>query len=202
MNYATDEINRFTILVINDSIKNNVINEIDDNDLFEVVRNNNGEIQLVSYNTKNVNKLLALITSSITENFNLLENGEYIKTNLSNDFFRLYDDNLLESGIICKIPFGAFWNNSLLSNVGPKIPVKFNIIGNISSSIETNIKEYGINNALLEVNVKVKVNTRVNLPFISDMITVTSSVPISIKVIQGTIPDYYLGGLRSTFGDY
>ena len=64
--------------------------------------------------------------------------------------------------------------------------------------MKTNIKEYGINNALLEVSILVEVNMRVNLPFVSDNISISSSLPVSVKLIQGTIPDFYNGMLQSS----
>ena len=194
LNYAEDEVTRFVTLVINDSINEDIIEEIDDNDLFELIRNKDGEIQLVSYNTINVNILLNKISLIIQENLKLYEIG---KSNLDNVN---YDDELLKHGIICEIPFGIFLNSSLLSNIGPKIPVKFNLLGDVNTNVVTNIKEYGINNALLEVSIEITVNIRVNLPFISNTITVNNVMPISMKIIQGNIPKYYGGGITSSFG--
>jgi len=39
----------------------------------------------------------------------------------------------------------------LLSNLGPKIPVKFDLVGEVIINIETKITNYGINNAMMEI---------------------------------------------------
>lgn len=200
MVYAEDEIRRIISIVVNDSINNEYIDKLDNDNIFEIVRSNNGDIQLVNYNTKNVNSLLNEISLIIQEKLKLLEIGDINKLEISDSVLSNYDINLLKNGIVCEIPFGAFSKSSLISNVGPKIPVKFKLLGDVNTGIDTVIKEYGINNAFLEVYIEVSVNVRVHLPFISDKIVVSDRMPISMKIIQGNIPEYYAGSIRSTFG--
>lgn len=197
--YAEDEIIRITNLVVNYSINDDTFGELVDDKIFEIVRNDSGEIQLISYNTKNVNVLLNSIAIMIQKNLKAIEDGNIKFLDLEGSYFSEFEDDLLKDGIVCEIPFGAFFNNNLLSNMGPKIPVRFNMLGSVNTDLKTNVKEYGINNALLQVSIEVSVNMRVNLPFVSDKITVTSSLPISVKMIQGTIPDFYNGMLQSSF---
>lgn len=198
--YAEDEITRIITVIVNDSINNEIIESIDDSQIFEIVRNNDGEIQLVSYNAKVVNILLNNFALIVQDNLKLLQNGEIEYLDISNSVLRDYDVNLLDKGIICEIPFGAFSKSSLISNVGPRIPVKFSLLGDVSTNIITDVKEYGINNALLKVSIEIIVNARVNLPFISNKISVVNSMPISMKIIQGSIPNFYTGGFTSSFG--
>jgi len=110
-----------------------------------------------------------------------------------------YDKENLKKGIVFKIPSGVVFNNSLLANVGPKIPVRFTLIGDVLSGVNTNVTNYGINNALLEVNVNIKLTLKVILPIASKEVNVETNVPIAIKMIQGSVPDYYSNGLNSDF---
>jgi len=199
MTYAEDEIRRLTTLVVNDSVNNDFFDELEDEKIYNIIKDDSGEIKLLTFNTKNVNIWLNSISIMIQNNLKAIENGDLDFLKLEESFINSYDGNLLKEGIICEIPFGAFLNNSLISNIGPKIPVKFNLLGNVNTELKTNVKEYGINNALLEVSVEVSVDMRVNLPFVSNKITITSSLPISVKMIQGTIPDFYNGMLQSSF---
>lgn len=198
--YANDEVTRLVTLIINDSVNNEMIEELDEDKIFEVVRNNDGEIQLISYNTKNVNILLNSIAVVIQNNLRAIENGDIDFLQLSDSYYNEFDIDLLKEGFICEIPFGVFSNSSMLSNIGPKIPVKITLIGDVQTNLISDVKEYGINNALLEVSIEVIVNFRVNLPFISEKITVSSELPISLKIIQGNIPNFYTGGFQNTFG--
>lgn len=197
LNIAEKEVKKLVILVINNSINDDVINEIGNNELFDIVKNNNNEIVLIDYNSMNVNKYLALVVRKVSNNLDLIENGKY---NLLSFDLEGYDNKLLNKGIIANIPFGSLLGLNLLSNVGPRIPVKFNLIKDVSGGIDTKINEYGINNAYMEVLVKVKVNVNINLLFLSRTINIECSVPISMKIIQGNIPNFYTGGINSTFG--
>ena len=199
MTYAEDEIRRLTTLVVNDSVNNDFFDELEDDKIYNIVKSDSGEIQLITYNAKNVNIWLNSISIMIQNNLKAIENGNIEFLNLEGSFISDYDGELLKDGIVCEIPFGALFNNSLISNIGPKIPVRFNLLGNVNTDLKTNIKEYGINNALLEVFILVDVNIRVNLPFVSDNISISSNLPVSVKLIQGTIPDFYNGVLQSSF---
>ena len=138
----------------------------------------------------------------IQDNLKALEMGEFYNLENSSKYLNEYDSELLNQGIICEIPFGAFLENSLISNVGPKIPVKFNLLGEVNTDIRTDVKEYGINNALLEVSIEITVNFRVNLPFVSNIITVNNIIPISMKIIQGSIPNFYTGGFTNSYSNF
>ena len=109
-----------------------------------------------------------------------------------------YDKDLLKKGIIYEIPILAATNSSLLSNIGPRIPVRFYLIGDVTSNVETEVKEYGINNALVKLSIRINVSGRVNLPFVSENVTVDMVIPVSMKIIQGKIPEFYLDGFKST----
>ena len=89
---------------------------------------------------------------------------------------------------------GIISNNVLLSNIGPKIPVKLNLIGNVVSSVETTVKNYGINSALIEIYANVEVTEEVIIPFQTERIKITNNIPIAIKIINGSVPDYYSDG--------
>lgn len=140
-----------------------------------------------------VNNLLSSATKLVEQNLKYLENGNVEKLKLNNNF----DNKKLKKGIIYEMPFGVIFNNSILTNISPKIPVKLNLIGSITSQIDTKITNYGINNALIEVYINLELDLRVILPFVSDKTTVKTSVPVAIKLIQGSVPEYYSNGLSS-----
>ena len=43
----------------------------------------------------------------------------------------------------------------------------------------------------------IKVDTKIILPIISDNLTIECSIPIAMKVVQGTIPNYYINGFTT-----
>ena len=93
---------------------------------------------------------------------------------------------------------GAVFNNSFLANLGPKIPIRFNLVGKIKANLKSTITDYGINNALIETVLHLTLTLKVILPITSEEISVESNVPISMKIISGEVPEYYLNGYNQT----
>ena len=62
-------------------------------------------------------------------------------------------------------------------------------------SIRTELENYGINNALVEINLHIKVTEKVILPVSINELEIELSIPIAIKLVQGNVPSYYLNGL-------
>ena len=58
----------------------------------------------------------------------------------------------------------------------------------------TVIKPYGINNALIEVSIKIEIEQQILLPLVSRRIKVDTNIPVALKIIPGKVPDYYYQG--------
>ena len=184
MDYAISEIRNNSIAIINNAISTELSSF--DNNLMNISKNSQNDIQMVDFNSKLVNSILTDLTKNILIDLKKMETG---KKELS--FGKLYVSNEL----IYSIPLGRATNNIFIANLGPKIPIKLNVVGDIYSNIKTDIREYGINNALVEIMVNVTLTERVIMPFKSNEIKISVNVPISIKLIQGNIPKYYGSGI-------
>ncbi len=193
VDYAEDEVKRLVLLVINTSIGEST-SEVDTDDLFIVRFNDKGEIVLVDFNSKKSSIVLNGITNLIEYNLKNIEEGN---VNKFKKYYSEHNYNLLKKGIVVEIPFGISFNNNFFNNLGPKIPVRISFTRNIETNFRTDVVEYGINNALLKLNIDVKINVRVILPIISDNIDVMFSIPVAMKVIQGQIPSYYMDGFTT-----
>ena len=185
MEYAKVEATKLSSIILNNATKKNIDNFNIEN-LF-IITKEKDNIKTIDFNSKEVNKLLTNITYYIQDYFKKIEEGNLNDLELG----YYYDNNNLKKGIIYEIPIGALSGNSLLTNIGPKIPVKINLYGEIISKIETKITNYGINNALIEVFVNINIKTKVILPFTSEINDIKISIPIAIKLIEGNVPNYY-----------
>ncbi len=194
--YATHESKKIATFLINDAISKKVVEELTTENLFLLTKNDNGEIVSIDFNSVIVNKILSLTTNTVEISLKYVEQGRFEELELSDTLLVQYEDTF-KKGNFYEVPLGVAFNNSLLSNLGPKIPVKINLIGNIISGVETKVTNYGINNAMIEVYVHLQVNLQVILPFLSDTIQIDTLVPIAMKLIQGTVPEYYAGNLSS-----
>ena len=194
LDLASSETEKLATLIINDAVGKQVSDGLDSNLLYNINKDSKGNISSIDFNSITVNKLLTTITSSIELNLKYLEEGRVDLLNVPDSVLVSYDKKDLKKGIIYKIPSGVIFNNTILSNIGPKVPVKLNLVGSITSNIKAKTTNYGINNALIEVYVDIKVALEVILPYTKRKTSVESSIPIALKMIQGSVPSYYSGG--------
>lgn len=198
MNYAELEMRKFSNIIINRAVASELSEGLNIDELFLITRDSSDEIKTIDFNPIVVNKVLTLIAGRIQKNLFYIKEGQFDMLDLPVTFFSDYSIEKLKKGIIFEIPSGVVFQNSLLSNLGPKIPVRLNLVGDIVSNIETRVTNYGINNALIEIMMDVQINEQVILPFTSKQIALKTSVPIAIKLIQGTVPNYYFNGMSKT----
>lgn len=192
--YASMEAKNISTYVMNKAISMHISDIINTDDLFLISKNSNGEISTIDFNPIVVNKVLTTITEVIHSQLNDLKEGNVKDFELPESSY--YSDlRKRNKGVLFEIPSGVIFNNSLLSNLGPKIPVKLSFVGDIVSNIQTKVTNYGINNALIEINLNLKLTEKVILPISIEQVQIELSVPIALKIIQGNIPNYYLNGL-------
>ena len=180
---AESQTRKVVTMVINASCNNVDIGE----NLYAINKDNNGEIKMITYNSFEVTKLINQVTSNIENMISDIENGKI-------DYYGNTENK--ENGVIAEIPFGVIFGNSLLANVGPKIKLRLNLLGDIISNIETEIKPYGINNAYVEVRIHLTVTARIVLPFVSEKVVISNVIPLSMNIVQGNIPEAYISSYK------
>lgn len=198
LNYAEVEMVKLSSYIINKSVSKEISSNIKPEEIYTTVLNNDGEIVSVDFNPISVNKILSTTNNIVQLHLRAVENGDIDFLELPENVYLVEDTKKLKKGIIYEIPIGIITNNVLLSNVGPKIPIRLMPVGSVSSTIETEIKQYGINNALIEIFVSVSVSEKIIMPFNSKTITVSSKIPVAMKIMQGKIPEYYGGTMNSS----
>ena len=198
MDYASLEAKKLSSIIINKAISKHITEKVNSDDLFAITKDGNGEIRSIDFNTALVNKFLTETTNSVQINLRNIEKGNVDALEFSDTILVDYDKKKLEKGIIYEVSSGILVGNPLLANVGPKIPVKINLIGDATSNISTEIKNYGINNALIQVYVNLQINERIILPFYSKPIKVETKAPVALKIVTGAVPKYYGSGLTQS----
>ena len=195
LNYAENETRRIANIIVSKSVDDEILKLIDDD--FFLITKENDVIKLIDFDPVKLNTFLTKIIDKVQTNLKLLENGEIDKLNLGNSELIYYDKEKLKKGVFYEIPMGVIFNNPLLANFGPKVPVKLTLMGEVISNVETKITNYGINNALIETSINLKLTEKVLLPISSKSIDVEYNIPLSLKMIQGNIPKYYFNGIES-----
>ena len=146
-------------------------------DIINYVKNSDDEIIAIDYNMKKSYSILKDISKKIKKgiNDNLMNNTSYIKET-TND------------GIIVYYPIGIASNNIYLNNLGPTIPVKINYLNSVVVGLKTKVSNYGINNVLVEMYLKVTMDDSIIIPLIKDKVTNTYELLLDAKVIMGSVP--------------
>ena len=198
--YSTMLATKFTKYVINASyIKEDF--DITKEKIYEMIQDNDGDIKTIIYDATAVNELLNSITDRVYKTFNNLETGKIkeltVNENIVTNKIHKYKD-----GIILEIPLGIITNNYLLMNLSPNIPVRISLTGEFESEVSTKVEEYGINNALITISVDITVTEQITMPFITEKIKINNKIPISINLVNGKIPNYYLSGFEKSSNLY
>ena len=190
MNYTVSELKVISTRIINKAVNDEISKLKDIQNMIIVTKGNDDEIQVIDFDSVMINGVLKSITENILVSLSSIEEG-------SDDFFsNNYSINEYSGGIVYEVPVGIITDNLFLGNLGPKIPVRLSIIGDVLTNVKTEVKEYGINNALIEISLNVNLTEKVVIPFISETVNVSVDIPISLKLIQGNIPLYYGNSLR------
>ncbi|MBN7743708.1 sporulation protein YunB, partial [Bacillus velezensis] len=145
----------------------------------------NGKVTTMDFNTQMVNSMKAKVTKQLQAHLKEAESNN--KQRETEKGAKTADEIMID------IPLGQVTGNSILGNLGPKIPVRFNLIGDALTDVKTKIKPYGINNALIDISIFVEIKVKVIIPFASKTSVVTNNIPVSIKAIQGEVPQFYNG---------
>lgn len=197
LNHAELEARKLATLVINSAVSKNISNNIKSDEIFLITKDSNNQISTIDFNPSIVNSILTETTALIQKELKKIEDGEIEDVETFNLNY-IGSDKSKKQGIVFEIPSGLVFGNTFFSNLGPKIPIKLNLVGNITSEITTQVTNYGINNALIEIRICIKLTEQVILPLTTNKIEIENNVPIALKLIQGTVPNYYLNGISNS----
>lgn len=195
MSYATLEAKKLSNIIINKAISKHIAEKVSGDNLFDITKDSNGEIKSIDFNTSLVNKFLTETTNSVQINLRNIEKGNIDALEFSDSVLVEYGKENLKQGIIYQISTGTLFHNTILANIGPKIPVRISLVGDATSDISTMVKNYGINNAMINVYVNLKITEKVMLPYYDKEITIKTKVPVAMKIVTGTVPEYYANGI-------
>lgn len=202
IDYAKVEAMKICKYIVNYAVNSKDVSSIDFSNLLVETKDSSGNVLSVDFNSSEVNMALNKITETIISYFKAVENGNLDKIGLSLNLLTNTKISKLKKGVVLEIPIGVISSNAFLTNLGPKIPMKLALTGEVVSYVSTEVNSYGINNALITVYVNVEVSEQVILPLSSDKVTVVQKIPISLKIINGVVPNYYWGNIMGNSSSY
>lgn len=187
---AEMKLQKFTEYFLSQNVGYNMIKDVDIDNILIINENKEGEILYVDYNIKKSYEVLEIISKGLNDLISDLEHGY---------FTNIRDKNIIANnrGLILKLPLFISTNNALFANLGPSIYLNINFIGAILTNISSKITDYGLNNALVELYVTIKIDEKLISPVCEDTFKIEYDVLIASKVINGRVPLAY-GGIIET----
>lgn len=192
--YANVQTTKIAAHVVSKAINSRTSTVLDINEIIEDLPSESDYMLTTKFNTEIINQVRAETTALVKEHLELAEQGDLSQLpDLENVE---YDVNEIQKGdgIVFFVPVAQAMNLPLLGNLGPRVPIRFHIIGNVSSSVNSSFKEFGINNALVEVNIDLEVNVQIIIPFATPQAKIKQRIPVAIGLVRGQVPHIYTQG--------
>lgn len=186
----------FATRTINSAVKST--EDVSFEDLVIMRLDNNGNVSTLGWNSEAVNRALRTATERAEYFLYGMNKGQQIDLEDPDlqqlEFGDTVGELAAKDPTVIEIPLGRVTGNTLLSNLGPKIPVHFELVGSLRSDIIHEIKEFGVNAALFEIYIPVDVNIQIIIPFSTTTAEVSTKVFVDSRVIMGKVPDFYSEG--------
>ncbi|NEU30095.1 sporulation protein YunB [bacterium LRH843] len=167
-----------------------MIQHVNTDELINMKYNENGEISSVGFDTMVYNKVVSEAVHNVEVFMELMERGEVDKLNIEK---KESTDASSMIGVIYMIPLGQAMNNSLLAQVGPKVPVKFTAVGDVAVALNEQIQPVGINNAYIRIAMDLEIHMQIVIPFATKTTRVSTTVPVGMVYVPGKVPQFFGG---------
>ena len=177
LNYGEEQSKKIVTQIITEAVDNNILKKIESNNLYNITKNKDEEIEMIDYNSYLINIILKDLNNNVTKNLSKIESDK------DASFY---------------IPAGSISQNPIFNDKGPKIPVKIKLIGSVITKLNTKILDYGINNSLIKLDINIEAKIKIILPVSNKDILITNTIPVSYKLIKGKIPSYYSDNLSGS----
>ena len=152
-------------------------------DLISLDKNKNEEIMNIDINTAKSYELMAGIVKELKNKSNNYDDVD------------LYAKNKRGS-MVLRYPVGLASSNILLNNLGYRIPLKLELNSNVLTGIKTKVTNYGLNNALIEVYLKVSFVSNVIYFSMDEAINSDYEILLASRMVMGRVPDMFNGYLE------
>lgn len=195
MDIANEKTTEFATRTINAAVQST--ENISFDDLVDTQVDNNGNVTTLGWDSDAMNEALRTATERAEYFLYSMNKGEEMDID-DPDLNPIESDDSVEDlatkdPTVVEIPLGQATGNTVLANLGPKIPVHFEIVGSLQSDVVHEVEEFGVNAALVEIYIPVEVSIRIVVPFSTETSTISTRVFIDSRVIMGNVPDFYSG---------
>ena len=170
MGSAVAEVRAMCTETINSAVTAVVGGGVEYDDLFSVVRDDAGNIEMVQANSPEINMVAREIANLAQANLDALDLKEI------------------------SIPIGTFTGLALLTGLGPDVTISVMPIGSALCDFVSYFIAAGINQTLHKIYIDVHAEINIITPLDEPTITVKAEVLVAENLIVGEVPEFYFGG--------
>lgn len=171
--YIEKEVTTIISDILAESIeKNNVLNDTDN--ILNYKYNTDGKINSIYIDSTKTSKIISSMNLTLSK--------------------LLRDGTIEESVKDINMPLGMLVSRALFTTLGPDIKIEVLPVSSYQTDIYTNLVDYGINNSLFELYLKVNIKVETIIPLKTSQIDYNTNLLLSSIVIQGEVPYYYYMG--------
>lgn len=124
---------------------------------------------------------ITMIQSNITPiNYIISDVGEKIQKKI--------DETQSEN---ISISLGSFTGSKILSVIGPNIPIKLSLVGNVETDLRSEFKAQGINQTIHRIYLQMYCKISILTPYRTIQESISNQVLIAENIIVGKIPEAY-----------
>lgn len=165
-NVSGSEVKIMATESINKVVKEQLTNNVKYSDFVNIKTDKNGDISAIELNTIEMNKFGSEVALKVQEEMKFI------------------------GGRGIGIPLGVITGSTILSYLGPKIYVNVMPIGNVTTEFKSELQSAGINQSRYRVYITVNTELQIMVPFGSEKMNVSSTIPIAETLIVGKVPQY------------
>ena len=170
MGSAVAEVRAMCTETINSAVTAVVGGGVEYDELFSVVRDDAGNIEMVQANSPEINMVAREIAGLAQANLDALDLKEI------------------------SIPIGTFTGLALLTGLGPDVTISVMPIGSALCDFVSYFIAAGINQTLHKIYIDVHAEISIITPLDEPTITVKAEVLVAENLIVGEVPEFYFGG--------
>ena len=195
MDIAKEKTNEFATRAINSAVR--FAEEYDFTDVANITYDNDGNIVVYRLNQSAISEINRNATDRVEEFFQRVNRGDPLDFDHTSGEGYEYpegaEERIIKDPTLVEIPLGQVTGNTVLANLGPRIPINLEIIGTVRTNVVREEEEFGINGTWISFYLKVETDVQVIIPFSSEVTTVSTEIYIDGGALMGDVPDFYGG---------
>lgn len=176
-------------LIIKNELNNFILklDNINYQDMYFFNYNNNHEIVGVSFNNENINKYLKGYIADFKENISDILYSKYLS--------KYYKKIVTKNKTYLLVPMGIISDNPFLYNIGPNIIMSYDLINSFNFNIEFDCRNYGLNNVLTTIYLKVSVDQNIIKPTLKRVVNKEYRFLLSSQMVYGRVSAFLTSGI-------